>query len=118
MGSNFETDREIRIIIDSGELGYLSIAAHGHADALAFTMSVAGKEILVDPGTYSYHTLPRWRNYFRGTAAHNTVVVDGKNQSVIGGNFMWVKHASAACRKWSRERNATYFEAYTTVTNN
>ncbi|MCG6868806.1 MAG: heparinase II/III family protein [Gammaproteobacteria bacterium] len=100
MGSNFETDREIRIIIDSGELGYLSIAAHGHADALAFTMSVAGKEILVDPGTYSYHTLPRWRNYFRGTAAHNTVVVDGKNQSVIGGNFMWVKHASAACRKW------------------
>lgn len=109
LGTNFETPREIRMIVDSGELGYLSIAAHGHADALAFTLSAGGREILVDPGTYSYHTLPKWRNYFRGTAAHNTVVVDGRNQSVIGGNFMWVKHASAECRKWEPAEDCDVF---------
>jgi uncharacterized heparinase superfamily protein len=75
-------------------LGYLAIAAHGHADALAFTLSVAGKPILVDPGTFSYSTQP-WRRYFRGTAAHNTVVVDDRDQSEYGGGFLWLEHANA-----------------------
>jgi hypothetical protein len=100
LGCDFETDQEIRAIVDAGSLGYLSIAAHGHADALAFTLSVGGREFLVDPGTYAYHTQRKWRDYFRGTAAHNTVVVDGENQSVIGGNFMWLRKAVARCDIW------------------
>jgi hypothetical protein len=104
LGCDFETDREIRAIVDAGPLGYLSIAAHGHADALALTLSVGGREFLVDPGTYAYHTQKKWRDYFRGTAAHNTVVVDGENQSEIGGNFMWLRKAVAPCETW--ESNA------------
>lgn len=100
MGSEFETPRELRVIADAGPLGYLSIAAHGHADALAFTLSVGGREILIDPGTYAYHTQKKWRDYFRGTAAHNTVTVDGENQSEIGGNFLWLRKASVACELW------------------
>jgi hypothetical protein len=100
LGCDFETDREIRAIVDAGPLGYLSIAAHGHADALALTLSVGGREFLVDPGTYAYHTQKKWRDYFRGTSAHNTVVVDGQNQSVIGGNFMWMHHAKTRCELW------------------
>jgi hypothetical protein len=76
-------------------LGYLSIAAHGHADALSFTLSAAGREILIDPGTYAYHTQKEWRDYFRGTAAHNTVRVDRQDQSVAAGNFLWRRHANA-----------------------
>jgi hypothetical protein len=34
-----------------------------------------------------------WRHYFRGTSAHNTVVVDGKDQSEYGGSFLWLEHA-------------------------
>ncbi|HEU4775973.1 MAG TPA: heparinase II/III-family protein, partial [Telluria sp.] len=45
--------------------------------------------------TYAYHTQQRWRDYFRGTAAHNTVAVDGQDQSEIGGNFMWLRKAQA-----------------------
>lgn len=97
LGQELDTDREIRLIADAGSLGYLSIAAHGHADALSFVLSVAGREILIDPGTYSYHTEPRWREHFRGTGAHNTVRVDGQDQSVQGGNFMWLRHAKARC---------------------
>ena len=100
LGSEFETPRELRVVVDAGPLGYLSIAAHGHADALAFTLSVGGREILIDPGTYAYHTQKKWRDYFRGTAAHNTVTVDGENQSEIGGNFLWLRKANAVCELW------------------
>jgi hypothetical protein len=88
---------EVRLVTDAGPLGYLSIAAHGHADALSFVLSIAGHEVLIDPGTYAYHTQREWRDYFRGTSAHNTVRIDGQDQSVIGGSFMWLRKASARC---------------------
>ncbi len=100
LGDHFGTPEEIRIVADAGPLGYLSIAAHGHADALAFTLSVAGQEMLIDPGTYAYHTQRQWRDYFKGTSAHNTVRVDGIDQSVSGGNFLWTRHAQARCERF------------------
>jgi len=101
IGDQFERRNEVRIIADAGALGYLNIAAHGHADALSFTLFVGGKEILIDTGTYTYHTQKKWRNYFRGTAAHNTVRVDRLDQSVIGGNFMWLRKATVAAVAWT-----------------
>jgi hypothetical protein len=92
-GSRFGAADEIKGMLDCGPLGYLGIAAHGHADALAITLSVAGEECLVDPGTWSYWQGQQWRDYFRGTSAHNTVRVDGLDQSVSGGRFMWLKKA-------------------------
>ena len=99
LGDQLDTEKETRLIVDGGELGYLSIAAHGHADALSFTLFVAGNEILTDPGTYAYHTQKKWRDFFRGTSAHNTVRVDGVDQSVSGGNFLWIRHAKARCTR-------------------
>jgi Heparinase II/III-like protein/Heparinase II/III N-terminus len=93
LGGDFNTAHEVRIVADAGPLGFLSIAAHGHADALSFTLSAAGQPVLIDPGTYCYHTQPEWRAYFRGTAAHNTVRIDGVDQSVSAGNFLWSRHA-------------------------
>jgi hypothetical protein len=49
--------------------------------------------VIVDPGTYCYHREPRWRNHFRSTAAHNTVVLDGADQSEMLGPFMWGRRA-------------------------
>ncbi len=97
LGSAFETPDEIRMLVDAGPLGYLSIAAHGHADALSVVLNVAGREVLIDPGTYAYHTDPEWRRYFRGTRAHNTVSIDDTDQSQQAGNFMWTEHARARC---------------------
>jgi hypothetical protein len=93
LGSGLDTPQEIRLVADAGPLGYLGIAAHGHADALAFTLSLGGHEFLVDPGTYTYQGDSPWRQYFRGTAAHNTVRIDGLDQSVSGGTFMWIDKA-------------------------
>lgn len=100
IGSNFTTLDEVKAVVDAGPIGYQSIAAHGHADALSVVLSYKGREFLIDPGTYSYHTKQKWRDHFRGTAAHNTVRVDGLDQSTSGGNFMWVKKARANCDKW------------------
>jgi hypothetical protein len=97
LGTAFDTPDEVRMLVDAGPLGYLSLAAHGHADALAFTLNIGDREILVDPGTYAYHTEPQWRRYFRGTSAHNTVAIDGQDQSLQAGNFMWTDHARARC---------------------
>jgi hypothetical protein len=110
LGRDFETANEIRLVVDSGPLGYQTIAAHGHADALAFTLSLGGVEFFIDPGTYVYHTQESWRRYFRGTAAHNTVRIDGKDQSQPGGNFMWVKKARARCDVWSSSPEQDVFE--------
>jgi len=112
LGRDFEGGDEIRLIADAGPLGYGGIAAHGHADALAFTLSVGGMEFLVDPGTYAYHTQGAWRAYFRGTAAHNTVRVDGRDQSEAGGNFMWLAKAQAGCSAWRSDAAQDVFEGW------
>ena len=85
---------EIWCRCDGGPHGYLSIAAHAHADALSLELRVGGVDVLADPGTYSYHGEQGWRRYFRSTIAHNTMEVDGRDQSLSGGPFMWVAHAT------------------------
>lgn len=111
LGDAFGTAREVHVLADAGPLGYLSIAAHGHADALAFTLSAGGQDILIDPGTYAYHTDTRWRDYFRGTSAHNTVQVDGLDQSISGGNFLWLRHAQARCVQFESTSEQDLWEA-------
>jgi Heparinase II/III-like protein/Heparinase II/III N-terminus len=83
------------LTLDHGPLGYLTIAAHGHADALSIMLSINGTPILVDPGTYLYHSGGAWRDWFRGTRAHNTLSIDNENQSKISGAFNWSHKARA-----------------------
>jgi hypothetical protein len=99
------------LVLDAGPLGYLGIAAHGHADALAFCLALDGRWWLVDPGTYAYHSAPEWRDYFRGTAAHNTVRVNGRDQSLMGGAFMWLEKARARLEECSQVDNIQYVKA-------
>ena len=86
--------------VDCGELGFGAIAAHGHADALSVTLRAFGEDVLVDPGTYDYFRYPAWRDYFRSTRAHNTIVIDDRDQSVMLGPFMWGERAASRCLEW------------------
>jgi len=81
--------------MDHGPLGFVDLAAHGHADALSIWLHVDGIPILVDAGTYAYNSSSESRRWFRGTAAHNTATVDGGNQSEPLGSFLWGRRASA-----------------------
>jgi uncharacterized heparinase superfamily protein len=61
----------------------LGAGNHGHLDLLSFEASAYGKPLIVDPGRYTYDEsgLVNWRAIFRGTAYHNTVLVDQRNQT-------------------------------------
>jgi hypothetical protein len=87
---NIINNQEVFLHFDAAPLGYLSTAAHGHADALSFILHIDGKPVFVDPGTYTYHTDPEWRKYFISTLAHNTACINGKNQAIFGGSTLWV----------------------------
>lgn len=82
-----------KILFDCGPLGYLSTAAHGHADALSVWIASTEGYFITDSGTYCYHSHPEWRRYLRGTAAHNTARVDGSEQSTMRARFIWSDHA-------------------------
>mgnify|MGYP004509038603 FL=1 len=86
-------DGRILIGVDHAALGFGSIAAHGHADALSFQLYVDGMPIFVDPGTYIYHCDLESRNDFRRTKNHNTICIDGKDQSEMLGAFLWGRKA-------------------------
>jgi hypothetical protein len=88
-------ENEIWCRCDGGPHGYLSIAAHAHADALSVEVRYAGVDILADPGTYCYHGERAWRSYFRSTIAHNTAELAGRSQSSERGPFMWARHAQS-----------------------
>jgi hypothetical protein len=88
---------EIWCRCDGGPHGFLSIAAHAHADALSVEVRHDGVDILADPGTYCYHGEREWRSYFRSTVAHNTAEIGGHSQSAQSGPFMWQHQA------WARE---------------
>jgi hypothetical protein len=85
---------EIWCRCDGGPHGFLSIAAHAHADALSVEVRYGGVDVLADPGTYCYHGEPAWRSYFRSTLAHNTVQLAGRSQSAEGGPFLWLSQAN------------------------
>lgn len=85
--------KQISAMFDFGPLGLGSMAAHGHADALSFILAVDNQMVLVDPGTYCYHTDLDMRWYFRSVQSHNTLSVDGLDQSEQAGPFLWKNKA-------------------------
>jgi hypothetical protein len=96
--------REARLLFDAGGMG-LAGGGHGHADALSVILDVDGAPVLVDPGTFAYNRAPQWRQFFRGTRAHNTVSVDRLDQTEAAGTFAWKRPAQVAalapvCRSW------------------
>jgi len=65
-----------------------------HADCLHLDLWHKGENILRDGGTYSYNTGQEWLEYFSGTASHNTVQFDGRDQMPRLGRFLfgdWLK---------------------------
>jgi hypothetical protein len=97
------------LVFDAGPHGYLN-GGHAHSDALAVTLSLAGRPLLIDPGTATYTVDREMRDRFRSTAMHNTVVLDGRPQSRPGGPFHWETAASARGSVWRSGDGCDYVE--------
>jgi hypothetical protein len=104
---NHERDH---LVFDGGAHGYLN-GGHAHADALSLTLSVGGEPLLIDPGTAAYTIHPELRDRLRSTAAHNTLVVDGRPSSSPSGPFHWQTRADAAIDAAHRNRRLVWLEA-------
>ncbi len=95
--------QETMVVFDHGPLGYLSIAAHGHADTLSIWLHRDGQPIFVDSGTYCYGADLAARDYFRSTKAHNTLTIDDRDSSQMTGPFNWSKRAKASLEKFDEK---------------
>ena len=80
-----------KLIVDAGQPGPAYIPGHAHCDAMSFELFKAGKPVIVNCGTYAYQC--KERNFFRGTAAHNTVMLNNTEQSQCWGAFRMAKRS-------------------------
>jgi len=93
----YESDR-YSFLGDAGQIGPKYIPGHAHCDMLNFELFAHGKPIIVDTGTSTYETCER-RFIERGTVSHNTVQVEGEEQSEIWGAFRVARRAKITKRE-------------------
>jgi len=89
----------LTVMADAGGFGPFR-AGHSHSDTLSVIAHAGGEEILVDAGTCTYMGDSRWRDWFRSSAAHNTVRIDGKDQAVPFGPFGWATKPQVNVNEW------------------
>lgn len=99
MRSDWRRDAH-HLVFDVGPLGCPLTGAHGHADLLSVQVSPFGEPCVVDPGTFTYSADPAFRDHFRGTSAHATVLVDGQGQAEPAGPFAWRQRPGAHLRRF------------------
>jgi hypothetical protein len=95
----WEEDSDVAIFrCGSFGLGGEGHCAHSHCDLLSLVLWIGGKPVLVDSGTYIYYG--QWRDYFRLTSAHNTLMVDGYEQAQPLFRFGWKDVPQAELLAW------------------
>jgi hypothetical protein len=97
-------------LVDAGPFGPWG-AGHSHADTLSMVVRSGSEEILIDPGTFTYVGEEKWRNWFRGTHAHNTIVVDGRDQAIAAGPFRWATRPEVSIQSWKTNAERDLLEA-------
>jgi hypothetical protein len=101
----------LRALVDVGPLGFGSIAAHAHADALQVLLWLDGRAMLIDPGMPTFFEHPDARDRYRAAAVHNTLSLPGLEQSEMLGPFLWGRRARIVERRWSPRGDAPFVEA-------
>lgn len=91
-------DADKALMFDAGTIGPSFMPGHGHCDCLSFELSVGGVPLFANVGTYQYQC--DRRRFFRSTAAHNTLMLNNREQSECWGEHRVarrVKVRSAMC---------------------
>lgn len=91
-----------KALLDLARVGPDYQPGHAHADTLSFELSLFGRRVLVNSGTSRYGDDPE-RQRQRGTAAHNTVVVDGRNSSEVWSGFRVARRAKPAVAAFEQD---------------
>ena len=82
-----------KFLIDCGDIGPSYQPGHAHCDFLSYELAFDDQMIIVDAGVYEY-TEGEMRAYVRSTKAHNTITVDGDDQSELWAAFRVARRAT------------------------
>ena len=95
-----------------GAVGTGGLGNHKHNDLLGFELYAGDKALIVDPGTYVYSRDRNWRNRFRSTQYHNTVVIDGQEQNCFeaDGLFRMTPNATVLVHGWGTTPEKDWLE--------
>jgi hypothetical protein len=94
------------LIADFGRVCPDYLPAHAHADMFSYELTIGGQPVIVDSGVFEY-AAGEWRTWFRSTAAHNTVAVDGRDQSEMWGSFRVGRRARVLRASWTETPERT-----------
>ncbi|MEE8057519.1 MAG: alginate lyase family protein [Pseudomonadales bacterium] len=97
------------VIIDCGDIGPSYQPGHTHCDFLSYELMFGGQRLVVDTGVYEYEP-GEMRHYVRSTKAHNTIAVDGDEQSEIWGEFRVARRAQKLWARSNKKNNTWLFE--------
>jgi hypothetical protein len=95
------------LLFDCGPHG-MANCGHAHADALAIDLAANGRTLLVDPGTFTYTGTKEMRDWFRSSAAHNTLTVDRQSSSISAGPFSWKTITHCERLAWQEHARFTF----------
>jgi hypothetical protein len=99
-----------QVFVNAGSFGPGG-AGHSHAGALSIVARSGEREILIDPGTYTYTGDPAWRDWFRGTEAHNTIRINRLDQAQAAGPFRWTNLPQVEVLSWETNAARDVLEA-------
>lgn len=98
------------LIADVDDVGPSYLPGHAHAGTLSFELSIGTQRVLVNSGTSTY-AANALRLAQRGTAAHNTVEVDGLNSSEVWSSFRVARRARVSDVACGRDDGACWLQA-------
>jgi hypothetical protein len=98
------------LVLDAAPHGFGN-GGHAHADALSITLSLAGRPLLIDPGTATYTMDSVLRDSMRSSLLHNTVTIDRRSSAQPDGPFRWSTVADAQVDRWRASARVAFVQA-------
>ena len=101
------------VFISCGPIGTAGLGGHGHNDKLSFELCFGGRDIIVDPGVYTYTSSMDWRRLFRSTFVHNTLTVNFEEQNRFSEKSPWwgmLEDTKCKCLEWKVSSSLDIFE--------
>lgn len=97
-------------VIDCGSISPSYQPGHTHCDCLSYELAIDGRRVIVNSGLHDYESSDT-REYCRSTKAHNTIEIDGKEQSEIWGQFRVARRAEVlSANLYKNENDAAIFK--------
>lgn len=99
------------VVCDAGPIGPDYIPGHAHGDMFSFELSLHGRRVVVDAGVHDYEG-GEMRHFCRSTRAHNTVEIDGQDQSEFWGAFRVARRAHPREVRWDGSENGFWLSGW------